>query len=357
MPGAAIRIVGACARVWRCGRVNVKTAGRILLEDVLGLNAGDRILLYSDLPPDRTVIQSLQKQAVELGMDAEVCLVGDLPTLQAMVEQLSSRVRAGHFAAICELSEQYFYPTRVWGLAVEAGCKVYGLGPLDERALIGCVGEVDHAGLARFGQTLHRLLVHARKVRIESEAGTSFSCRMTGRGLVARLLGRLPSADRSTVWPPCGVPTVGTATFLGGQSSFLGIPGSMNGTLVIDGYLWPPRTVGPVQDPITIEVVAGNIQAISGAPAASAALSNWLCGQSPRVEHFCVGYNPGATLGGSLMEAERAFGHLNVGVGRYPRHADGVMKMPRITIDGAVLMERGTFTHPKLVELARALGH
>jgi leucyl aminopeptidase (aminopeptidase T) len=131
----------------------------------------------------------------------------------------------------------------------------------------------------------------------------------------------------------------------------------MNGTLVIDGYLWPPHTVGPLQESITIEVAAGSIQAIGGASADSAALINWLRGQSPRVEHFCIGYNPGAALGGSLMEAERAFGHLNVGVGRYPRHADGVMKMPRVTLDGEVLMERGTFTHPSLVELARALGH
>lgn len=336
--------------------MNVDTAGRILLEEVLGLDAGDRMLLYSDLPPNRTVIQSLWEQAVMLGIDAEVCLVGDLPGLQAMVEELSSRVRAGRFAAVCELSEQYFYPTRVWGAAVESGCKVYGLGPLDERALIECVGKVDHPGLARFGQELHRLLVHAQSIRIESDAGTSFSCRMTGRGLLARVLGRLPNAGRSTVWPPCGAPTQGAATFLAGQSSFLPIPDSMNGTLVIDGYLWPPRGFGPLQDPITIEVAAGGVQAISGAPAASAALSDWLCGQSSRVEHFCIGYNPGATLGGSLMEAERAFGHLNVGVGRYPHHADGVMKMPRVTLDGEVLMERGTFTHPSLVELARALG-
>lgn len=337
--------------------MNVNSAGRILLEDVLGLNAGNRILLYSDLPPNRTVIQSLRNQAVMLGIDAEVCLVGDLPSVQAMVEELSSRVHAGRFAAVCELSEQYFYPTRVWGVAVESNCKVYGLGPLDERALIECVGKVDHAALARFGQTLHRLLVHARSIRIESDAGTSFSCRMTGSGLLARLLGQLPNADRSAVWPPCGAPTQGAVTFLAGQSSFLGIPGSMNGTLVIDGYLWPPRGVGPLQDSITIEVVAGSIQAINGAQAASAALRDWLCGQSPRVEHFCIGYNPGATLGGSLMEAERAFGYLNVGVGRYPRHADGVMKMPRVTLDGEVLMEGGTFTHPNLVELARALGH
>ena len=104
-----------------------------------------------------------------------------------------------------------------------------------------------------------------------------------------------------------------------------------------------------------LEIERGQVVEIGGDPATSGLLRNWLSGKEKAVEHFCIGFNPGARLNNNLVEAERAFGHINIGFGTYPYHTDGVIVKPRLTIDGDVLMENNTFIDGRIASLAAAL--
>lgn len=99
----------------------------------------------------------------------------------------------------------------------------------------------------------------------------------------------------------------------------------------------------------------GSIVAIEGCPVKSKMLEQWF-GQEPKtIQHFCIGFNPGATLSGKILEAERAWGAISIGVARYPSHSDGVIKSPTILADDEPIEQEGVFIHKDLCVLGKSL--
>ena len=70
-------------------------------------------------------------------------------------------------------------------------------------------------------------------------------------------------------------------------------------------------------------------------------------GNRTLVEHTCLGFQPTVGLERGLLEAERASGFLNVGIGRDTRHTDGVMTRATFGTDGSAILERGRWLHPR----------
>jgi leucyl aminopeptidase (aminopeptidase T) len=68
-----------------------------------------------------------------------------------------------------------------------------------------------------------------------------------------------------------------------------------------------------------------------------------------------MGFNPGAKLDGKILEAERVFGCLSVGIGRSPFHTDGVIKKPSIIVDHITIDRNGFFTDKKLSGLEQRM--
>ena len=337
-------------------QVSIEYACQYFLNKVLLLNAGDRLLVYIDRPAEELVVGELQARALCLGIETEILQLGHLSSSTEMVRVLCDRIASGEFNAICEMADQYFYLTPVWGQAMEEAARLYSVGAMDRAAFVRCVGQVDHARLAELGDALYQILRGARRVRLETGAGTSIRFRMNTGSLLGRIMSRLRLTAMSQVWRPTGtLKPGGGATFLGGQLSFLPIPHTIHGRAVIDGYLWPPDGIGCLEEPIVLEIERGQVVEIGGDTITSGLLRNWLSGKEKAVEHFCIGFNPGARLSNNLVEAERAFGHINIGFGAYPYHTDGVIGKPRLTIDGDVLMENNTFIDARIASLAAAL--
>lgn len=64
-------------------------------------------------------------------------------------------------------------------------------------------------------------------------------------------------------------------------------------------------------------------------------LNRWFEGQTKEIQHFCFGFNPGAKLSGKIMGAERVFGYISIGIGKYPClpwHTNWVCDFLRIAI-------------------------
>jgi leucyl aminopeptidase (aminopeptidase T) len=122
----------------------------------------------------------------------------------------------------------------------------------------------------------------------------------------------------------------------------------MNGRAIIDSYFWPPKEIGPLEKPIHLDIERGKVSNISSDTKESCILEKWLKGRDQNIAHLSIGTHPKATLNKSLLEAERHFGSLVIGIGQYPFHADGIIKKPKIDIDEAPFLEAGRFLHKDL---------
>ncbi len=331
-------------------------AALIFVQDLLCLAEGEQLLIYVDGGSDWTTARAIQDSAKLIGARSEIYELPVNLELPEVLEELTHRIESGGYAAICELSERYFYPTKVWRRALQMGSRVYSLGPLDEEAFIRCVGQVDHGLMYEYGLALRQALRQARAVRIVSKQGTDLQFRLDPPGIARRLLSRLRVSQTAWVGLPSGMlRQARNATFLGGQLAFQGVPETIAGTAVIDTHLWPPAGIGPLELPITIAIRKGSVVEIAGPSPASKILSRWLDGKDKRIRHFCLGFHPRATILGSLMEVERLFGCISVGIGKYPYHTDGIIKSPSIWLDDRMIEREGTLVDDKLSVLGNAL--
>jgi len=104
-----------------------------------------------------------------------------------------------------------------------------------------------------------------------------------------------------------------------------------------------------------------------------------------KLAHYSYGFNPGARLTGKILEDERVFGSIEMGIGsqrprfegtvgsiemgigsQRPRfegtvgpakaHTDGIVLNPTIELDGVVIEEKGKYVHPELARISEAFG-
>ena len=117
-------------------QVSIEYACQYFLNKVLLLNAGDRLLVYIDRPAEELVVGELQARALCLGIETEILQLGHLSSSTEMVRVLCDRIASGEFNAICEMADQYFYLTPVWGQAMEEAARLYSVGAMDRAAFV-----------------------------------------------------------------------------------------------------------------------------------------------------------------------------------------------------------------------------
>lgn len=353
-----------------------------LLMDVLALEVGERLLVYArEGGAEEELAKAIQVRAEARGNPTELLVLSPGGTLAKWAETIAERIRQAPFHAVCELTEQYFYLTPAWEAGREKRLRLYSLAGLDTGAFIRCVAEVDQDRLFEFGKAIKRLLDRSRSVRITTSAGTDIRMRLEGDpgrlvGLLARfrravqrtgrryaervgfkaLAQRLRSRPRGFVFDPSGRLRGGVReTFLGGQLAFRGLPETIEGTAIIDGCFWPPPEIGRIEEPISLKIERGSVVGFGGCAAKARLLRARFEGQPVNVEHFCLGFNPGARIGGRILEAERVMGALTVGIGQGPLHADGVLVRGTVRTEQDSVLEDGVFVHQSLAPLVDGL--
>jgi leucyl aminopeptidase (aminopeptidase T) len=232
--------------------------------------------------------------------------------------------------------------------AIEAGCRYLAVTGMDVDMMVRTIGRVNYAVLEEMKYCLYEISQAADTIRLTSAAGTDFSMKIDKAG------------DPFFEPPPS---EGGYPIMLGGQSGYMSILDSFQGTLVFDGCLWPPAEIGILHSPVTLRVEQGQITSIEGAHAAEL-FRRWLDSfDDPRMymmDHACYGFNPGVTKPtGRIVEDERIFGCMQFGIGpaskEAPSHTDGVVLNPSVWADDVLLEEEGRYVHPEIVELCRAL--
>jgi len=332
-----------------------KEATLVFVKQLLNLKQSEKLLVYLDQGSDYSLAEIIRESAQQIGASAEIFQLASGLKLQDMERELIHKIETGSFDAICELSEQSFYPTLVWEKALKLGSRIYTLASMDAAGFIRCVEKADHDSMFQLGMKLKEILSEATTVQIISNKGTDIRFKMKAN-LASRVMLKLMRRQGSCIWEPSGILRGNIRySFVGGQLAFMGIPETIEGIAVIDGYLSPPKEIGRLDTPITLKIKKGRVIEIGGCPLKSKILNQWLENKSKAIQHFCIGFNPGAEFLGRLMEAERVFGCINMGFGNYPFHVDGVIKSPSILLDGEFIEKDGSFINQELSILERKL--
>jgi hypothetical protein len=338
----------------------------LLLGSLLRLGRDEGLLVYLDERNDPRLAEALEEGACRRGGRAEFVELDSSAPVATQAARVLDRMERGGHRALLELADQYFYRTGLWERATACGARLFALPGLDADGFRRCVGGVDHARMVAAGEAIRRALGQAAELRVTSRDGTDLRMRLGLRRGRARLLARKVArrlrraaggvARRAGLFrlaevlrpgldpfllPPGGLPGERGATFLGGQLALLGLPESIEGTVAVDGYLWPRPDPGPLEAPVMLDVEKGRIRGFRGPQGIVRLLRERFPDHAPRIEHLCIGFHPGARLGGSLLESERAMGCLTIGFGEGMLHTDGVLARPTLATDRGPLVVAG----------------
>ncbi len=208
--------------------------------------------------------------------------------------------------------------------------------------------------MVELGDRLADLLRSGNKMVVKTLAGTD----------LASEIGDRPVYHNSGI-----ISKPNEQSFLGGQVSWAPVEESINGRLVFDGSLWPPEEIGLLASPIELIVKKGKIMKVEGGSEAKV-FEKWLESfDDPhmlKIAHFSYGFNPGAKLTGIILEDERVFGGVEIGIGsQRPQfkgkvgpagaHTDGTMLNLTVLLDDSKIEEDGSFIYPDLKKLVDKL--
>jgi leucyl aminopeptidase (aminopeptidase T) len=333
----------------------LKAAIDIFIQDLIKISKDEKVLIYSDQPACDNICSSIRDSINQRGARVEILALNPEKGLQSMSQELTARIRQGTFNVICELSEHYLYQTPAWQEALKTGARLYSIGGLDTESFIRCIGQVNHEEMFQFGMELRKIFLKAHSIQILSNKGTDITIQMHN-DLLSHLAHLVMKKQQPYVAYPSGFLSGGTRhTFMAGQLGFQGVLQSIEGTGVIDGFFWPPEELGRLEKPITLSFSKGFVIGVDCDPAVSKKLEKWFKDSNKETMHICIGFNPGATFLGKIMEAERVFGSVCVGIGRYPLHIDAVIKRATIKADTEIILENGSFRPEKLAYLQEKL--
>ncbi|MDR0599632.1 MAG: hypothetical protein LBG84_06065 [Treponema sp.] len=335
-------------------------AARRLAEDMFGLKPGETAVITADTESDMDVVNAAAAAFFAAGAKPMVITlpaplgVGKAADPLLPVEALTGALEKAD--AWVEFNNQWLLYSTPFERAMAANKKLryLCLVGMDADMMVRLIGRVDQVKLAQLLHTVADMTGRARTMRITTPSGCDLSFEINPAN-------KLSCDDGQAKTPGMFM--------LAGQICFIPKLSSVNGTLVFEGSISPvPGSIGEI---VTMTVEKGVIQDIRGGRAAAefrAWLERFHDPAMFRLAHGCYGLNPGAKLGGNVLEDERVWGATEWGIGYLsaadapeehfdaPSHCDGLCLNSSVWLDGTQIMDRGSFTSSSLKELARAAG-
>ncbi len=220
--------------------------------------------------------------------------------------------------------------------ASKKGVRIATLPGITEATMIRTLN-ADYNEIARKSDTLAGYINRGSTVHIATELGTDITLSVEGRDALSDTGLNHNPGDFSNL--PAG------------EAFVAPIEGTSNGTIVIDGSM---AGVGLLEsDNITITVEDGYATRITGGKSAKKLLSI----MEPfgklafNVAELGIGTHDKAIITGNVLEDEKVFGTIHIAFGdnksmggniRVASHLDGVITGPTLSVDGELLIDRGT---------------
>ncbi|GAB4528468.1 MAG: aminopeptidase [Anaerolineae bacterium] len=328
---------------------------RKLVNDVMLTKAGEDVVITADTSSDWRVVEATAQAAFAAGARPTVVWYESRP--DAVMEPPAPVAGAIREADVwIEYAVAYLLHTKAYKQALAQGCRYICLTGMDVDMMVRTVAQVDYPKMIDLSHVLGRLILGADQIRVTSPGGTDLVATMGGRPM--RYSGKL--AD-----------TPGEPIMLGGQISWCPLEETIEGTVVFDGAIWPPKELGLLRSPVSLTLEKGRVTEIKGGHEAKT-FERWFASiGNPniyRLAHYSLGFNPGVTrCTGRIVEDERVFGCIEFGIGSQGQqitgsgwdaggHTDGIVLNPSIYLDGQAIEEEGHYVHPDLVAACQSLG-
>lgn len=327
--------------------IELATSATKLVTEVVGIRLGQNVVITADTKSDiRAVDASVQAvYMVEARPTAIFYSANQFPCMDLPPPAASAVAVADVWM---EFSTLYSLYSKTFWRAIDSGCQYICLSGMTADMMIRTIGQADYQAMGALGRRLHKISQEAKSIRITSPAGTDISI------CVNPEISPFDSAPE---------PGKGFAMMLGGQASFNTYADSFEGTVVLDGTVWPPEEIGVPHSPINLTVRKGKITQVDGGREASI-FRSWLESFAHSgmlmLDHICYGFNPNVRrLSGRILEDERLFGSVEFGIGQVqsgaPTHSDGVALSPSVWVDGIQIENQGIYLDSEVIEICRRM--
>ena len=328
----------------------------ILLDDCMALKPEEKLLILTDTRigeyfGTEALVQALMGAARLRGLDPMMAVyttrsrAGE--TLPAMAE---AAIKVAD-AIIC-INTYHFFQAKIVREALDGGTRIMCLpgglnvnfeGNRSDDKLYRILPRTreEFNWLAELNTRIGGKFIGEHKVRVTSKAGTDCTMEVG------------PELMQSLCTGHCKKP--GVLGFLPSGQCAIGVrPGSANGTIVIDGSLFPMQRI--LSEPITYTVKAGNITDITGGKDAEQfkkIIAECKYPGKYNIAEIGMGMHPRAKLQGDSFEDEHLYGSAHIGIGSNivfggdiftdGFHCDGIICDATVEIDGEVICRDGEF--------------
>lgn len=327
-----------------------------LARDVMLVQPGETIVISGDSCTDRRVVEATANA---------VFAIGGLPTIiyYPTYPETCMEPYAPIAAALehCDVWIEFAYSTimhsNCFRASLAAGVRYINLTGMDAMMMVRTISNIDYKLVVEMGEAIQRIVQNSDEVIVKSPGGTNL--KGYNRGRRVRLSGKLATEK-------------GYPIMLAGQVSWCPIEETIEGKLVFDGALFPPMSLGKLNEPVALTLKDGRVTDIQGGREAKV-FSQWMESLNDpenmyRLAHYSLGFNPGIkAVTGRIVEDERVFGCIEFGIGSQGKsilgkqwaaagHTDGIVLNPTIILDGEVFEENGVYKNEEIREFCKKLG-
>ena len=308
-----------------------------VLDQCLGVTAGEEIVLLADEGADPAVVDGLSQG---IGERDAIPLVARMPSPRLPGAEPPSAVAAMmlHAAATIELTSLFIGSSAARRAATDRGGRYLAMPGvrLDTFRPVGPLA-VDFERLRIDAEHVGAAWGAARAFRLTSRAGTDLRGSVEDRpGRVLHGMAREPGAYMA---PPDV--EAGTAP----------VEGTASGVVVIDADLLFMGQ-GPLDEPVVLHVADGRLTGIEGAARGrlESMLERCADDQMANIAEVSMGFNPAGTVCSVPMETESSRGSAHIALGNSIAyggrvnaiaHLDCVMRDAVLELDGHVVMAEG----------------
>ncbi|MCE4613169.1 MAG: hypothetical protein F7C07_04990 [Desulfurococcales archaeon] len=323
--------------------------------DLALVKKGERVLVLADTAIDREMIQSVAAAAYSLGAKPALVIYETAPEVDVEPpDHVAAAMKSSD--VIISFPLKYILHTRAYIEALKAGSRILELTGMDKEMMIRLIGLTDYDTMCRLGDKLRELTAKARRVTIKTEKGTMLEFENDPSRPVFHNDGILREKG---LYKP-----------LGGQISWAPIEETVEGTFVVDSFIWPPDEIGVVSSPVKLKIKGGRIVEVTGQGPEASIFKSWLASFNDDkmyyIAHASWGFHPNARLRGIPLEDERIYATIEFGfgsqspkfkgsVGSAAAHTDAGVLYPEVRFDGELIASGGRFVHPELAELDKVL--
>lgn len=310
---------------------------RRLANEVTGVGPGERALVIIDSATDESIAAALEAALEEAGAKVTVLRTERAKTDSG--EPPPEIARAMLTADVVFLAVQVSLThTEAVKAVCAAGGRVAALTQWVPEMLAGGGIEADFHAIEPTVMRMAAIWDAGSTVRVTSEAGTDMTLDIRGRF-------GTPHAKTGVVRPGTFHPIPDIESPVS--------PVTGDGVIVCDASI-PYLDIGVLKEPVTLTVRDGRVVDISGGWAADRVRASWEALADSNVYNLAeigIGMNPHCRLTGRMLEDEGVATTCHFGIGtsntlggtvKAKCHYDFIVQNPTISVDGRVVMDKGS---------------